>query len=30
MTETDEMKMCFDEMEKLKAKLEALREKRKV
>lgn len=30
MTETDEMKMCFDEMEKLNAKLEALREKRKV
>ena len=30
MTETDEMKMCFDEMEKLKAKMEALREKRKV
>ena len=30
MTETDEMKMCFDEMEKLNAKMEALREKRKV
>lgn len=30
MTETDEMKMCFDEMEKLKAKMEALSEKRKV
>ena len=30
MTETEEMKMCFDEMEKLKAKMEELREKRKV
>ena len=30
MTETDEMKMCFDEMEKLKAKMESLREKRNV
>lgn len=30
MTETDEMKMCFDEMEKLKAIMEALCEKRKV
>ena len=30
MTETEEMKICFDEMEKLKAKMEELREKRKV
>jgi len=30
MNETDEMKMCFDEMEKLKAKMESLREKRNV
>jgi hypothetical protein len=29
MNETDEMKMCFDEMEKLKAKTEALSEKRR-
>lgn len=30
MTETEEIKICFDEMEKLKAKMEELREKRKV
>ena len=30
MTETEEMKICFNEMEKLKAKMEELREKRKV
>jgi hypothetical protein len=30
MTETEEMKICFDEMEKLKAKMEELCEKRKV
>ena len=30
MTETEEMNSCFNEMEKLKAKMEELREKRKV
>lgn len=30
MTETDEMKMCFDEMEKLKAKMEALEKQKNV